>query len=120
MPYAPMRLCRCGKKVPSGKMCACQIAKRAAFEKKRPSARQRGYDSKWEKARAAYLAKPENKYCACGCGRLADMIDHKVAPKGDMKLFWNVRNWQAYASICNKRKAIKYEGGFGNPIREYE
>lgn len=114
------RICGCGKKVPSGTLCACQVKKRAAADAKRPSARARGYDNKWDKARAAYLAKPENKYCACGCGRLADMIDHKIAPKGNMKLFWSVSNWQPYNQICNKRKAIRYEGGFGNPIRKYE
>jgi hypothetical protein len=37
-----------------------------------------------------------------------------------MKLFWKTSNWQPYATICNKRKAIRYEGGFGNPIRKYE
>lgn len=114
------RICGCGKKVPSGSLCPCAVARKKNKEAKRPSSSQRGYDSKWVRARAAYLAKPENKYCACGCGRLADMIDHKIAPKGNMKLFWQVSNWQPYATICNKRKAIRYEGGFGNPIREYD
>ena len=29
----------------------------------RPSARQRGYGTKWEKERAAFLAQPENQFC---------------------------------------------------------
>lgn len=113
------RICGCGKTVPSGTLCSCAIARKKAKEAQRPSARERGYDGKWEKAKKAYLARPENKFCACGCGRLADMIDHKIAPKGDMKLFWKVSNWRPFNNICNRRKNIRYEGGFGNPIREY-
>src|SRR5688572_28166801 len=29
----------------------------------RSSARQRGYDSKWQRERAAFLAQPENQFC---------------------------------------------------------
>ncbi len=51
--------------------------------------------------------------CACGCGRAANMVDHIVAHKRDMRLFWDRNNWQPYHDICNRRKAIKYEGAFG-------
>lgn len=46
------------------------------------------------------------------------MVDHIRAPKGDQALFWNRSNWQPFARVCNTRKAIASEGGFGRPIRE--
>lgn len=46
------------------------------------------------------------------CGRPADMVDHIVAPKGDMILFRDKSNWQPYNGLCNRRKNIKSEGGF--------
>ncbi|SEK23381.1 hypothetical protein SAMN04515666_1012 [Bosea lupini] len=42
------------------------------------------------------------------------MVDHIRAPKGDMALFWSRPNWQPFARICNSRKAIASEGGFGH------
>jgi 5-methylcytosine-specific restriction enzyme A len=115
MPSLPPRICRCGQRVAAGALCACQVARRSATEKRRPSARQRGYDRAWEGASTAWLALPGHELCACGCGRRADMIDHKVAPKGDMRLFWDRSNWQPMNRRCNSRKAASREGGFGNP-----
>lgn len=112
------RICSCGKRVASGQKCPCQISRKAERERQRPTARQRGYDGKWEKARAAFLAKPENKLCVY-CGDVATLVDHKIAHKGDMKLFWRQSNWVASCRRCNSRKNIRHEGGFGNPIREY-
>jgi 5-methylcytosine-specific restriction endonuclease McrA len=89
---------------------------------RRPSAAKRGYGRKWREARAAFLARPENRFCACGCGQEADVVDHKVAHKGDMKLFWDRKNWQPMNARCNARKAALNEGAFGNeaqPERPY-
>jgi 5-methylcytosine-specific restriction protein A len=59
----------------------------------------------WRAARAAFLARPENRLCCCGCGRVADMVDHRVPHRGDMALFWDRANWQAMANIpCHQRK----------------
>jgi 5-methylcytosine-specific restriction protein A len=46
------------------------------------------------------------------------MVDHKVAHKGDMKLFWDRTNWQPMRRGCNSRKAILQEGGFGKQIHD--
>jgi len=81
---------------------------------RRPSARQRGYTTKWEKESKAFLALPENRLCACGCGRPADMVDHREPHKGDMRLFWDRSNWQPMNRRCNSRKAVLTEGAFGN------
>ena len=80
----------------------------------RPSAARRGYGQKWREAAKAFLAKPENFWCVCGCGRHADMVDHKTAHRGDMKLFWDRGNWQPMNKACNSRKAVLREGAFGN------
>jgi 5-methylcytosine-specific restriction enzyme A len=65
---------------------------------KRPSARQRGYDRHWEKARAAFLREPDNQFCR-KCrdqGRLtvATVVDHIVPHRGDPAFFWDRSNWQ--------------------------
>lgn len=111
------RICSCGLKVAYGATCVCRKRCKAQADRARPGARQRGYDTKWERESKAFLARPENRYCACGCGRLADMVDHKIAHKGDMHLFWNRANWQPMNRRCNSSKAARKEGGFGNPSR---
>ncbi|RWN29346.1 MAG: HNH endonuclease [Mesorhizobium sp.] len=113
----PNVICACGYSVPKGTKCPCQVrntkARQAANDAKRGSASERGYDGKWARESKAWLAALGSPLCACGCGRPADMVDHKVAPKGNMKLFWDRTNWQPYNRGCNSRKNIKSEGGFG-------
>jgi 5-methylcytosine-specific restriction protein A len=91
--------------------------RKALVDRHRPNAADRGYDGKWQKESKAFLALPGNELCACGCGRAADMVDHKVAHKGDKRLFWSRANWQPMHRGCNSRKAILQEGGFGKPMR---
>jgi len=117
MPMRAPRICQCGLKVAGGAVCVCQQRRKADADKRRPSARQRGYDTRWQRESAEFLARPENKRCACGCGRPATMVDHKVAHKGDLRLFWDRANWQPMNRRCNSRKAASREGGFGNPTR---
>lgn len=80
------RLCSCGKVVPAGTRCACQVRRdaerRARFDKSRPSASQRGLGSDWRKIRALHLKR--NPYCVC-CGDWATDVDHivprRIAPE---------------------------------------
>jgi 5-methylcytosine-specific restriction endonuclease McrA len=88
--------------------------KRQRLPDERPSAARRGYGGKWRQAAKTFLAMPENARCACGCGRPANMVDHRIAHKGDMKLFWDRKNWQPMNVLCNSRKAVLTEGAFGN------
>ena len=44
------------------------------------------------------------------------MVDHKVAHKGDMKLFWDRANWQPMCRSCNSRKAVQQEGALGKTM----
>jgi 5-methylcytosine-specific restriction protein A len=98
MPMKADRICGCGKRVPSNFICLCQQHRKAENDKRRPTAQARGYTSKWQTESKAFLALPENRLCSCGCGRIADMVDHKIPHRGDMKLFWSRSNWQPMAS----------------------
>jgi 5-methylcytosine-specific restriction endonuclease McrA len=46
------------------------------------------------------------------------MVDHRIAHKGNQRLFWDCANWRPMNRRCNSRKAARQEGGFGNPQRE--
>ena len=62
----------------------------------RRSAAARGYNSRWRKARATYLAHhplcvmcaKENRVTA------ASVVDHIVPHKQDQRMFWDTANWQ--------------------------
>lgn len=116
MPMRAPSICACGHRVPAGARCACAVKRARESEARRPSASARGYDRNWSKASKAFLAIPGHERCACGCGRPADMVDHIRAPKGNRALFWERSNWQPFARVCNTRKAIATEGGFGKPM----
>jgi 5-methylcytosine-specific restriction protein A len=97
----PPHLCSCGRIVPHGARCQCQIAstraRNARHDAHRPSARQRGYDSKWEKERAMFLIY----HATCKCGQPASVVDHITPHRGDKKLFWDYRNWQSLCAHCH-------------------
>jgi 5-methylcytosine-specific restriction protein A len=109
MPTRAPRICGCGYRVPSGVRCACQ----RKCESERPSARQRGYTTECQRESKAFLALPHNRICACGCGRTADMVDHRLAHKGDMILFWDRANWQPFNRGCNSERTWLAKVGLG-------
>ena len=104
----------------------CDKHKREAYkmiisDRDRPTSAQRGYGSKWQKARAAFLR--DNPLCIeCKrSGRLtaATVVDHIVPHRGDMARFWDTGNWQALCKRHHDQKtmrelsgALQYEGGF--------
>jgi 5-methylcytosine-specific restriction endonuclease McrA len=95
MPYRAPSIRACGCVVPSGQRCEHAIARdrerKARFDQQRPTARQRGYDSKWDSARKGFLAK--HPRCS-RCEAPATVVDHKTPHRGDRKLFWDKTNWQ--------------------------
>lgn len=114
---APRR-CSCGKIVPYGMKCECQIARdrarKAASDRNRPSARQRGYDRKWDTARAGFLAK----HPLCRCGAKATVVDHIQPQRGDRTLFWDSTNWQPLCVRCHSSLKQSEEHRSGNdPLR---
>lgn len=103
MPRSAPSICsHCGQPHPNGERCAkaaAQIRERKTrHDAKRPSARQRGYDAEWDKARAEYLAV----YSSCRrCGQRATTVDHVIPHKGNMTLFWDRGNWQSLCDHCH-------------------
>ena len=62
---------------------------------------------RWRQARAAFLTIPGNAYCACGCERLAEVIDHEQPWRFFPSLFWDNKNWRPLTQDCNKRKGVE-------------
>jgi len=66
-------------------------------DQQRGSSTQRGYGSRWQRARAAYLRRhplcveclQEDRVVA------ATIVDHIIPHRGDHRLFWDEGNWQA-------------------------
>lgn len=112
MPRAALRPC-------AHPTCATLVAKGSCPEhhKPRPSdqyrgtAAQRGYGSRWQKARATYLHK--NPLCV-ECLKekrvtLATVVDHIIPHRGDQAKFWDSEhNWQ---SLCARHHNVKTASG---------
>jgi 5-methylcytosine-specific restriction endonuclease McrA len=102
MPTKAPRVCGCGNLVASNARCLCEIRNKrdrdARNDAKRGSARERGYGSKWQIERVAYLkANPKCRRC----GSPATIVDHIIPHKGDRKIFWNRGNWQPLCVSCH-------------------
>ena len=114
MPFAPPRLCACGKIVPSGEQCACQRdrtrARNKRHDRRRGSASERGYNHEWRKARTAFLA--EFPWCVM-CMSKATVVDHIRPHKGNDLLFWERTNWQPLCARCHNRRKQKAERTHG-------
>ena len=67
----------------------------------RETASNRGYNSRWRKARLHYLQ--QNPLCIMckqsGHTNAATVVDHIKPHKGDTTLFWEVSNWQPLCAI---------------------
>lgn len=124
MPTAAPRPCRhpgCPALVPSGycdqhKRSDPSLIAKAAADRKRPTARQRGYNFRWEKARKAWLAKhPLCEECKRGGHiRAATVVDHIIPHKGDADLFWDSENnWQSLCKTHHDAKTAKEDGRWG-------
>ncbi|MHA6692046.1 HNH endonuclease signature motif containing protein [Devosia sp. A449] len=102
MPSRAPRICSCGNIVAHGVRCACQVARKARTDTRRPNATARGYDHAWRKARAEFLVL--NPWCSWpGCNAPASVVDHIMAHRGNQALFWNRANWQALCAPCHNR-----------------
>lgn len=106
----PPHTCHCGRLVPHGERCPCQIASTRArnrrHDAKRPTARQRGYTAEWQKARAEFL---QYNPCCAMCGAPAQVVDHIQPHRGDPVLFWVRANWQALCTPCHNRHKQRQE-----------
>ena len=111
----PPRICSCGNVVPHGERCECQRTatreRNARHDARRPSARARGYDHEWRKARLEYLAMhPHCRECSKnGLTRLASVVDHIIPHRGDKRLFWHRANWQPLCAPCHNSHKQRQE-----------
>ncbi|MBK5958097.1 hypothetical protein CCR97_08185 [Rhodoplanes elegans] len=84
----------------------------------RLSARQRGYSTAWDKARAGFLR--DHPWCAiclkAGRYTQATVVDHIKPHRGDQSLFWDRSNWQALDATCHSSAKQKAEKS-GKPVR---
>jgi len=78
----------------------------------RPSAQERGYDSRWRKRSKLFLkAYPlcveclkQNKITP------STVVDHIIPHSGDPVLMWDeANNWQALCKRCHDKKTRKYD-----------
>ena len=85
-------------------MAASDAQRKARFDKKRPAARQRGYDAEWTREAKAFLAQPENELCA-RCGAKATVVMHikSIRTRPDLRMVRS--NWRAGCQRCNAIEA---------------
>ena len=79
----------------------------AAWQRKRRTANDRGYNYRWQKRSAAF--RRQHPLCVqCGLDPLdpvpAEVVDHIIPHKGDHRLFWDRSNWQSLCKRCHDRK----------------
>jgi 5-methylcytosine-specific restriction protein A len=92
-------------------------ARQREHDVRRGKAAERGYDARWRRLRLVFLR--EHPLCADpfgdheGRATPAECVDHIIAHKGDMELFWDESNWQPLCLHCNSKKAATSEGRWG-------
>lgn len=96
--------------MPHGQRCACQVqstrARNRRHDANRPTARQRGYDGRWERARLEFLQAHPN--CAM-CGQKATLVDHMDRHQGNQEIFWDWRRWQSLCTHCHSSRKQRLE-----------
>ena len=99
---------------------AHQIRLQRRREKKGTSA-ERGYGYRWQVLRNRFLAQhPHCQECLKkGILTLATDVDHIVPHRGDSALLYDETNLQSLCHECHSRKTSGFDGGFGNPTKDY-
>ena len=102
----------------------------ASWRSSKQSSTQRGYDYRWQKARAAFLKDhPFCAYCLRDVGICAtavadvilecaarnvpvpygNVVDHRIPHRGDKALFWDQSNWQTLCQTHHSRDKQRQE-----------
>jgi 5-methylcytosine-specific restriction protein A len=95
------------QRAPSLRACGCIAAVGAqcqharARDKERPTARQRGYDTEYQQAAAAFL----REHRRCDCGAPAVLVRHVISIRLRPDLRMDRRNWQPGCRSCNVKDA---------------
>jgi 5-methylcytosine-specific restriction protein A len=97
------------------------MQEKQSYDSYRESSAKRGYNSKWRKARLAYLqAHPLCVKCLeKGTPVSATIVDHIIPHRGRYDLFWDSSNWQPLCKSCHDAKTAREDGGFGNNISQH-
>lgn len=102
----------CDQCIAAGKPLARQGSKPySQAKRKRATASQRGYGARWRRVRAEHL-KSESLCRACKARSLyvpADVVDHVIPHRGDMKLFWDPDNLQSLCAHCHNSEKQRQE-----------
>lgn len=102
MPYAPGTL-TLDSRPPRAER---ERARKSSWDARRGTSQERGYDSRWQRARLGYLAK--HPLCVrCMDDAVVEParhVDHIQPHRGDKALFWNSDNWQALCESCHNAK----------------
>jgi len=91
-----------------------------AYRRQRGTSNERGYTYRWQKEREAYLIRNplcENCLNKHDVIRAATEVDHIIPHKGNMKLFWDVDNWQGLCKSCHSKKTAKEQGNKNGRVR---
>jgi len=109
-PPSPCKHAGCGALVDSG-YCPAHIQDATQYDRDRGTAAQRGYDSRWKKARIYHLAcNPLCGMCkAQGLIKAATVVDHINPHRGDKALFWDTSNWQSLCAACHNSTKQRQE-----------
>ena len=112
MPYKPKISCAITTcpNLSNNRYCDthAHLAPKKQHDKKRKSSTQRGYDTRWQKARRMYL----NQHPLClACQKehrttTATVVDHIKPHRGNQHLFWDVSNWQPLCKQCHDKKTM--------------
>ena len=99
---APSICTKCGQVHQAGERCTVADARnrerKARADTKRPSARKRGYDAEWQRARADYLAA----YPSCQrCGHPATLVDHVIPIRQAPERRLDRTNFMALCTPCH-------------------
>ena len=109
MPTAPKRPCRhpgCPGFCEPGQIYCPKHNKTESRDSMRGTAYERGYNSRWRRARDHFLkAHPLCAECKrAGKTTPATVVDHVIPHRGDPVLFWDRDNWQALCKACHDKK----------------
>ena len=101
----------------SRKTCSTTLARRRYNRERLRNAPGRSFyrTERWRALRKAFLAK--NPVCG-HCGAPARHVDHVRPHRGDVGLFFDVRNLYPLCHSCHSSKTVTSDGGFGNPRKD--
>ena len=123
MPINPPRSCNepgCPN-VTHSKYCNKHAAEHTRVHtRERVGSNKQGYNNHWRRERKAFLLRNtlcENCLNKHDVIRAATQVDHVIPHKGNMKLFWDVSNWEALCHSCHSKKTARENAG--NPQKVY-